>query len=611
MVDRVMKRIEDIRAFLNEAEDVAFQDQKKSLKNAEYALSLLIQLEKECCGIQDDCYCKDLVDLKATVFLTLQRFYFMNSKFELSYSYGLQTLEIIDNEALDDKAGKYSVAYRYLSYVADLVGDHEKGIQYAKKSCDYAFESRDELSIPRSLVALAINYANAGDIESELELFQKALYYYEKSDNEYSTAVAKNNLAASYLKLNDIEKSKAFVNEALEIEERLGVSYRYPTYLNTAGDIEFTAENYEAAKAFYEKSVELLENFSNMKSRSYAFCRLGLIDWIEGNYETAMESFENALETSKTYNLVRYELTLHKMMSEAFEKTGHFELAYKHLKIYMKLQDESLNEKSKWRVLVDKIDYEIELAKQEAEVSKLKSDMLEEQVAKQLEELLLTQDVTIQTIAALAETRDTETGNHISRTMMYVKTLASLLKNDDFFKDQISNEMTELLHKSAQLHDIGKVGVPDAILLKPGKLTDEEFEEMKKHTIFAMNALQIAENALGDNSFMRYAREIAATHHEKWDGSGYPTGLSGEDIPLSGRIMAFADVYDALISERPYKRAFTHEEAIEIIKKDLGTHFDPRIGRVFLDNHDKFERIAQELNDTVDHYMTFEGRLPI
>ncbi|MHA1598312.1 MAG: HD-GYP domain-containing protein [Alphaproteobacteria bacterium] len=213
------------------------------------------------------------------------------------------------------------------------------------------------------------------------------------------------------------------------------------------------------------------------------------------------------------------------------------------------------------------------------------------------EEVRLTRDVSILTLASLAETRDNETGAHILRTQRYVKALAVHLKDHPRFTDALTDENIELLYKSAPLHDIGKVGIPDNILLKPDKLTVEEFEVMKGHAQLGADALRIAEKELGSNSFLSFAREISRTHHEKWDGSGYPAGIAGDDIPVSGRLMALADVYDALISERVYKAAFSHEQARGIIVDGDGKHFDPDIVQAFLAIETEFQTIAAEFSD--------------
>lgn len=216
---------------------------------------------------------------------------------------------------------------------------------------------------------------------------------------------------------------------------------------------------------------------------------------------------------------------------------------------------------------------------------------------KQTEELQQTQDTTILTLASLAETRDNETGNHILRTQRYIQVLAEKLYQQQKSNSELNPEIIDLLFKSAPLHDIGKVGIPDHILLKPGKLTAEEFVIMKTHAQLGGDSLRVAEKRLGSNYFLRLAREIALSHHEKWDGSGYPNGIKGKGIPLSGRLMAVADVYDALISKRVYKPAFPHEKASEIILQGRGSHFDSEIVDVYVTVEEEFKQIAQEFSD--------------
>ncbi|WDP90939.1 MAG: two-component system response regulator [Desulfobacter sp.] len=225
-------------------------------------------------------------------------------------------------------------------------------------------------------------------------------------------------------------------------------------------------------------------------------------------------------------------------------------------------------------------------------------DHLASLVAERTRQIELTQNVTICCLANLAETRDPETGGHIQRTQNYVRELARVLKQKSAYGALLDEETIDLIYKSAPLHDIGKVGVTDRILLKPGKLTEEEFEEMKRHTVYGRDTLRDAEEKLGKNSFLKYAGEIAFTHHEKWDGSGYPKGVSGNDIPVSGRLMAIADVYDALVTKRVYKPPFSHEKAVSIIIEGKGRHFDPDMVDAFVDIAGTFKRIAHELADS-------------
>jgi putative two-component system response regulator len=229
---------------------------------------------------------------------------------------------------------------------------------------------------------------------------------------------------------------------------------------------------------------------------------------------------------------------------------------------------------------------------------KQQNEQLEEKVlarTRQLEEL---QNVAMVAMGSLAETRDPETGNHIRRTQNYVKRLALQLQHHSKFSQWLTPDIINMLYKSAPLHDIGKVGVPDYILLKPGRLTTEEFEQMKKHTVYGRDAIIAAEQEMNHNdNFLKFAKEIAYCHQEKWDGSGYPEGLAGQAIPLSARIMAIADVYDALISRRVYKPALPHAQAVEIIQQGRNTHFDPDLVDAFLDIADEFQRIAENYHD--------------
>jgi len=224
---------------------------------------------------------------------------------------------------------------------------------------------------------------------------------------------------------------------------------------------------------------------------------------------------------------------------------------------------------------------------------------LESEVAKRTRELAAIQDVTILAMASLAETRDNDTGNHIRRTQFYLDLLANYLKNHDRFRGFLSDHTITMLFKSAPLHDIGKVGIPDRILLKPGRFEPHEFEIMKTHCKLGRDAIQHAEDQLGlAVEFLKYAKEIAYSHQEKWDGTGYPEGLAGDDIPISARLMAVADVYDALISRRVYKSGMPHEKAVGIIAEGRGTHFDPDIVDAFMALQQQFQDVARRYADS-------------
>jgi len=200
-------------------------------------------------------------------------------------------------------------------------------------------------------------------------------------------------------------------------------------------------------------------------------------------------------------------------------------------------------------------------------------------------------ELTIFSLAKLAESRDQETGAHLERIREYSQLIASHLSRQDKYRNQLDGEYVQLIYMTSPLHDIGKVGIPDRILLKPGPLTPEEFEIMKQHTVIGSKTLEAAVDVHPEAKFLCMARDIARSHHERFDGTGYPDGLAGENIPLCGRIVCLADVYDALTTRRVYKKAYSHEKTRDMILEDIGSHFDPDVVRAFLENENRFVQI--------------------
>lgn len=227
-----------------------------------------------------------------------------------------------------------------------------------------------------------------------------------------------------------------------------------------------------------------------------------------------------------------------------------------------------------------------------------KSAWLEKEVEARVSEVFRLQEATIRVMVSLAEFRDECTGNHIRRTQDYVRLLAEYLSRQPRDGNFLNRDQIDRIAKASPLHDIGKIAIPDHILLKSGRHTPEEFEIMKTHSIKGESMLQRSLREMGgENEMLSFACQIARSHHERWDGSGYPDGLAGEDIPLAARLMAVADVYDALRSRRPYKQAFSHAEAVEIVVQGRGTHFDPLLVEAFLSLESVFAEIAIKLAD--------------
>jgi len=216
-----------------------------------------------------------------------------------------------------------------------------------------------------------------------------------------------------------------------------------------------------------------------------------------------------------------------------------------------------------------------------------------EMVKEKTKTVINLQNAILKTVAEMVEFRDDITGTHIERTQSYLKALFEKMKEDGVYSAEIVSWDMNVFLQSAQLHDVGKIAIKDSILKKPGKLTPEEFEEMKAHTTFGKMIIDKISKSAVEDSFLQHAKIFAISHHEKWDGTGYPYGLSGEVIPLQGRLMAIADTYDALISERPYKKAFTHEKALEIILEGKGKHYDPTLIDIFESLSYKFKEISE------------------
>jgi putative two-component system response regulator len=244
--------------------------------------------------------------------------------------------------------------------------------------------------------------------------------------------------------------------------------------------------------------------------------------------------------------------------------------------------------------LIARVETHLKLYRTQKELE-LYSNHLEKLVQQQVSKLTEAYKATIFAMAKLAEYRDDDTGQHIERVRLYAKTLAQQLAETGPYKNDITDVFVERIFEASPLHDIGKIAIPDAILLKPGRLTAEEMEIMKLHTVIGASVLKDVYSKYPHNEFIAMSIDIAMSHHERWDGKGYPQGLKGDNIPLSARIVAIADVYDALRSKRPYKNPLSHEAAVKIILEEKGEHFDPYLVDAFLEKH----KIIEEISRTV------------
>jgi len=251
-------------------------------------------------------------------------------------------------------------------------------------------------------------------------------------------------------------------------------------------------------------------------------------------------------------------------------------------------------------LLLKRIEKELLIVRQRKELLKTHAELkdyadnLDKKVIEKTQEVLNLQNAILTTVVDLVEFRDKITGGHIMRTQLYLKALIDELIREGLYEEEVSQWDLDVLLPSAKLHDVGKIAITDIILNKPDKLTPDEFETMKEHVSAGVDAIERISGNTSEHAFLHHALRIAGTHHEKWDGTGYPIGLKGHNIPLEGRLMAIVDVYDALISERSYKKAFVHEEACAIIEEGAGKHFDPVLVDAFRNVKDSFDQIAHD-----------------
>ncbi len=242
-------------------------------------------------------------------------------------------------------------------------------------------------------------------------------------------------------------------------------------------------------------------------------------------------------------------------------------------------------------LLLKRVELHLKLAHQQLELQNYSTN-LEGMVREKTQVITQLQYAVVHGLADMVEKRDGSTGGHLVRTRNFLKVLMQKILEKGIYAEEFKNIDIELYAHASQMHDVGKISIPDSILLKDGRLTEVEFLIMQEHTAIGANAIRSAMADIQDAEFLSVAAEFANSHHEKWNGTGYPNKLSGENIPISGRMMAIVDVYDALISERPYKKPMPHDEAVAIIKNDSGKHFDPKLVNVFLDVADTFKEIS-------------------
>lgn len=486
--------------------------------------------------------------------------------------------------------------YRTITLMSYFKGAFNIALENGYKAIEYFEKANVTKDTIQSIVNIGIVFTFLEDYDKQLEYFKKALHTAMQTNDLGSIRLILNNIAYTYYLKEDYQQCHVYLNKTKEYYPNGEEDYNYVAFILT-----------QASLALSEKRVkdafELLQYFEANKYPEIP--KTFLLDW---HYEFAKyymqvqderkqlehleAGFEVAVQIENTYYQTKFleELTLY------YQTRDQYNIAFDYLDKTNELLKNANRVKDDYQYMLLQVEYEL--------------DQISREMTLLNDELKVTQESAIYALAALAEYRDEVTGKHILRTVQYVE--AFLRQISDFgIAQSFSSEDIKNISQSAALHDIGKVGISDDILYKPDMLTDEEFNQIKRHTTIGYDALATTKDILGNQSFLQVAMTIALTHHEKWDGSGYPSGTSGEEIPFVGRIVAIIDVYDALISKRPYKESMPHMDAIAIIKEGTGRHFDPTLVRIFLENHLIFYNIAYEQIDSDEERQTLEKGMDV
>ena len=407
-------------------------------------------------------------------------------------------------------------------------------------------------------ILLNDQYSDAKIKAYALESFAKEIDYHIQTELLTRLILDHSAIAKSIEELNnELTYSREVLAEAQEIA------------LLGRWDINLTSGNITWSKSMYD----ILEIDSSTPATSDLFFSVVYPD----DLEQVTVMYQEMLVTQKPWT-TRYRLLM---------KSG--KIKWVHLRFYTKADANGVP-----ILFYGTIQDITEMKKVEDELEKY-SQHLEHLVEEKVREISSSQMVTIYALIKLSESRDDDTGAHIERTASFCRLLAEKARSIAEYENAITDIFIETIYKASPLHDIGKVGIPDSILLKPGKLTEDEFTIMKSHVRIGYDTLSKVGQQYDKNDFLKMGMDIALYHHEKWNGSGYNKGLKGDTIPLSARIMALADVYDALRSKRVYKEAFSHEKSIEIISSSKGSHFDPALVDVFIQNQVEFESLYESI----------------
>ncbi len=472
-----------------------------------------------------------------------------------------------------DRRGE-AVALMNLGIVYTELGDYGSGLENLLASHTIiTAELHDPQLETKCLLNIGNVYQDMGEFESAAEHFGRSLALTRAHDEPINEVMALNNLAEAHRSLGDNHKAASMLREALEKSRKIGFGAMEMMIENGLGSVCYGLGDYPQALGLHKDALRLARSSGDAQAKMEALMGLGNASLGLAQHASATQYFMQALRASQRIKQPRTAAEAHRQLAQAYEQQGDLERTIAHLKDYHILERRVFNEDTARKTRNLSLQFDLERARHEMEVHRINHEVaqrantiLEEKVRERTRELEEAGLEVVTRLAVAAEYRDDSTGQHTWRVGRTSALLAQELG--------LPNEEVELIRLAARLHDVGKIGITDLILQKPARLTKDEFDRMKDHTVIGAQIL-----SGGRTPLLKLAEKIALSHHERWDGAGYPKGKKGKTIPLVGRIVAVADVLDALMSSRPYKRAWNSAEAYLEIERQAGRHFDPRVVR--------------------------------
>lgn len=522
---------------------------------------------------------------------------------------------------LDDESGAFSNALKAVAFLKDTEAYELLARAYISLGGVYTSQDNPQMAMAMDeaacqlvrkhrikgriritvLNSLSSNYHTLGDVQKGIRLLTECLSLMEANPEEDLTRRAKYtlNLAQYYRDNQDLEKSRAILMSMAAWIEKVDFQALICDYYLRCAIVSYMLDDLQRGDGFTDSALTLvprdicpvpvyddLHELSQILSIRRDQARMGrILELITALAEKKQSTFQQIFA-------FRIMADYHRVFGDPERATA----CYEKLEELYETQKRETRE-TQLRLMQQMKAAEVEIRKLKKEYDLIQKEKQAEFVANQ-EKISRMQAHIISGLANLIESRDLETGEHVARTRSYAKALSEFARADGVYADLLDDHFISLICRVAPLHDVGKIVVPDHILKKPGRLTPEEYNEMKRHASEGGRVVREVLEGVTDDEYLSFASDVATCHHEKWNGKGYPKGYSGEAIPLSARIMAIADVFDALVSERCYKEAMLPERAFEIIREEAGAHFDPNLAQVFLNHKDEFAELSKRGDDT-------------